>query len=436
MRKTKIRYAGSKVPRGHPPALGKTLVNRKPVARPKLAPVRITQPVRKPPVDPLTQIFNRYRSQVLTEDQMQKQAESYVSNQLNPNYDIVKREADRLRSEAASRRDALSAAYSAAASANAGMAPQILAGFQSAASTLGSLAGAATGQVGAAQRADIAAQNQALQTMGQATINQDPSQQQGVENYVGGYLPSANLAQLGAVSQAGFLGEVADQRRQAVALPWGAYQKEIGDLNDKELGELSDLAQKRPDLVQTVLEKLRSNNEKVLGGMLDVEKERADRRQQAAKIQQAQATLNFKYREARAKARTTADKAAIDRWYKNQQVKLSAARNAISATNAQTSITRAQTGQYNAQTSRIRATTQASGFKPLSEVLASMGRSRRDIPRGQSRAKIAAALYQQYSLSVAPAQRKALRAAIVKWVNTLPLQQKRGSTKSSIFTPK
>lgn len=424
-------------------------MNGKPVAARVLAPKKkplIT--IKRRTVDPLTQIYNRYRSQILTDEQMQAKANEWVTSQVNPNTDIVKQEAERLRGQAAGRRDAMQAAYMAAAGANAQMAPQILAGFQSAANTLGGLSAGATGQVGAAQRADIASQDQALRSVGQAaTSTGDPAEQQGVENYVGGYLPAANLAEMGGIAQRGFLGEVADERMRAVSIPWGEYSDTIASLDEKELSELSDLAAKRPDLVQGVMEKLTANNEKLLGGMLDVEKERADRRQQLAKIKQADATLRLRYQEARRDAHTDAEKAAVDRWYKNQQVKLSAARNAVSMTNAQTSQGRLGVSRFNAQTSRMNAIDRASGksdLKSIAEVIASAGRSRRDvspaIPKpGQSqklansleRNKIRDALFEQYKLSVPRAQWPALKAQLTRWVYRLPLRA--GSAASDPF---
>jgi len=355
---------------------------------------------------------------------MQDKANAWVGTQLNPNFDIVKQEAERLRGQAAGRRDALQAAYMAAANANQGMGSQVLQGFQTAASTLGGLSAGATGQVGAAMRADIASQDQALRAVGQAaTQTGDPAQQQGVENYVGGYLPAANLAQMGAIAQKGFLGEVADQRMRAVSEPWGQYNETISKLDSQELSDLKDLAMKRPDLVQGVLEKLQANNEKTLGGMLDVEKERADRRQQLAKIQQADETLRFRYQEARAKATTAADKLALDDWYKHQQRKLSAARNAISRTNATTSQGRLGVARKNAETSRMRVENApkpgAPKFKSVGEVAARF--SRRDVPAGKgNRARVIKAMYQQWYRSVPPAQRAELLKAINRFVAALP----------------
>jgi len=292
-----------------------------------------------------------------------------------------KTEAERLRGEAAKRRDAMQAAYMFAAGENQKMAPQVLAGFQSAASTLGGFSAAATGQVGEATRADIAQQSAALARVGQAGPDLgDTTQQQGVEHYSGGYLPAANLAQMGAFAQQGFLAQVADQRQQAVSLPWGAYNETVSQLDTQELEDLKELAMKRPDLVQGVLEKLSAQNEKLLGGMLDVEKERADRRQQLAKIQQAEATLKFKYQEARAKATTAAEKAQLDRWYKSQNVKLGAARVAISQQNANTGVTRAGISQQQAniaaqraETARVAAANKASGLVQAPQVMQKIG---------------------------------------------------------------
>ena len=116
--------------------------------------------------------------------------------------------------------------------------------------------------------------------------------------------------------------------------------------------------------MQGVLDKLSSQNEKYLGGMLDVEKERADRQQQLAKIQQAEANLRFKYQQARAEATTQAQKLALDKWYKGQQVALSNARNSISQTNAETGQGRLTVAQQNAETARIRAVNAAKNKAP------------------------------------------------------------------------
>lgn len=400
------------------------------------------RPTLKPrAVDPLTEIYNRYKKQVLTDEQMQTKASAWVGSQLNPNIDLVKQEAERLRGQAAGRRDAMQAAYMAAAGANQQMAPQILAGFQSAASTLGSLAGAATGQVGAATRADIASQNQALANVGQAPLTGDPAQQQGVESYVGGYLPSANIAQMGAFAQGGFLGQVADQRMRAVGIPWGEYSKTIASLDENELQDLKEIALKKPELVQSVLDKLSGNQEKLLSGMLDVEQERADRRDKLARLKTAAQKLKLEYQKARAAATNDAERRRIDEWYKGQSLIVRNQTNAISQTRADIAQQGVGIAQQNADTARIRAdaakaaaTAKASGLMQVPAVI-------REIRKGNTRAtlelltptgpNIAAArkrmidnLFISYAASVPANQRAVLRQMLTAYVNSLRVVKK------------
>jgi hypothetical protein len=451
VKKTKIRYAGSKQPVGHPPAVGKTLVKPKP--KPRVV-------TRRPVANPLTRLYNQYQSSVLSEDEMQQKATDWVNSQLNPSTDLIKQAAERQRTEAAQRRDAMTAAYMAAANANQGMGAQINQGFQSAASTLGGLAGAATGQVGAAMRADIAAQNQALANVGQAaTSTGDPAQQQGVENYTSGYLPATNLAQLGAISQAGFLGAVADQRMRAVQQPWGEYSDTISSLNEQELSDLQDISMKRPDLVESVLDKLRANSEKAQAGISDIEELRYKQRNEILdrreKERKARADLKYKYATLRQRATTDADKRALDRWYKGENLRIDQYAADTSRMNAQTSQQNAITSQgrlavskYNAKTSRINANNRASGksdLKSVAEVVASAGRSHRDVPAGTpkpgqsqrlanslERNKIRDALFEQYKLSVPRAQWPALKAQLTRWVYKLPIQQKRSGGQGAL----
>ena len=388
-------------------------------------------------LDPLTSLYRRLNSQVLTEPQLQAQARSLLGTQMGSSIDLIRNETSQLRADAERRRSMLQGAMMAAAAENQKMAPQILGGFTSAAQVLGSLASSATGAVGEAQRRDIGAQNEALARVGQAPAGDAAAvgTQQGVENMYGGYLPASNLATMGALANQGMLREVGLQRINAVEKPFREYEETIAKLDSTQLSALREIEAKRPDMLADVLEGLRSNQAKVTGQMIDIEEERADRREKMAKVQQAQATLNLKYREAKAKAITAADKASLDRWYKAQQVKLSAARNAISATNAATSQGRLDVSRFNANTSRIRAQDAASGksdFKSIAEVTSRF--TRRDVPAEPgSRARVIKAMYQQWHRSVPPDQRKALLKAINRFVAALPV---RSSGKSSIFTPK
>lgn len=390
------------------------------------------KPAAKTILDPLTSLYRRLNSQVLTEPQLQAQARSLLGTQMGSSIDLIRNETSALRADAERRRSMLQGAMMAAAAENQKMAPQILGGFTSAAQVLGSLASSATGAVGNAMRADIGAQNEALARVGQAPAGDAAAvgTQQGVENMYGGYLPASNLATMGALANQGFLREVGLHRINAVEKPFREYEETIAKLDSSQLSALREIEAKRPDMLADVLEGLRSNQAKVTGQMIDIQEEKQQQAQQRAKIQQAQATLNLRYQEAKSKAVTAADKAALDRWYKAQQVKLSAARNAISATNAQTAIGRLGVSQQNANTALIRAQTSASGkskFKAVNEVMASLGRSRRDKPAGQD-AAIIKSLYQQYFRSVpAGAARKELLKAINKWVRALPVRESSGA---------
>lgn len=416
-----------------PGAWGYTRTFKDPMPKKKAA--KPKQAVRSV-LDPLTSLYKRLNSQLLTEPQLQAQARSMLGTQLGSSMDLIREETTRMRADAERRRQMLQGAYMAAAAENQKMAPSVLGGFTSAAAVLGSLAGQATGSVGDAMRRDIGAQNSALAAVGQAPAGDVGAvgTQQGVENMYSGYLPATNLATMGALANQGMLREVGLQRIAGVERPWQEYEETISKLDQSQLSALKEIEAKRPDMLADVLEGLRTNQAKVSGQMIDIEQERADRRQQMAKIQQAQATLNLRYQEAKSKALTSADKAALDRWYKAQQVKLSIARNAISATNAQTSQGRLAVAQQNANTSAIKA---ANAPKPgevkpksVAEVMASLGRSRRDAPAGQvARGKIIKALYQQWYRSVPQGQaRKDLLKAINKWVAALPVTQSGSSS--------
>lgn len=405
------------------------------------SPVRvkvINKTLKKPPValPPRPQpLFS-----LLTDRQIETKARAEADAWYQGQRDAYIADVTRLREDAARRRDLWSQASMAAANANQGMAPMVLAGYQTAASTLGGLSQAATGQVGAATRADIAAQNQALARVGQTPANiGDPAEQQGVEQYVGGYLPAANLAAMGAHAQKGFLGEIADERLRAVSQPWGQYTETVADLDAQELSDLRKLAADRPDYAAKVLDRLYTTRKE----NYTIRSTIADRN---ARSKSARAELSYRYWSTRQKAKTSADKAALDRWYKSQTVKLDSFDSETRRINANTGQGRLAVSQQNADTAATKATLDASGFLPLPEVMRTLQREQpeslqltdatgRNIKK--QKAKLVERLFTAYALSVPPEQRPALKKAIKRWVANLRVVKKSsgGASTPSGYTP-
>ena len=401
------------------------------------------KPVVKAPkvVNPLDALYRRLVGQTKTQAQLEAEAARLGGAQTTSSLDLVRSESARLRADAERRRQAMTNAMMAAAGENQKMAPSILAGYQSAASGLGNLAGFVTGATGDAVRSDIAAQSEALARVGQAGPNLDASQQQGVEMYTGGYLPASSLAALGANANQGFLREVAAERMGAVEEPWRKYEEVIASLDEDELSQLTKIETTRPDLVAKILDNLMENQTGITKSILDIEQERRQIAAGQAKIRQATAELNYKYQTARQKATTAAEKLALDRWYKAQQVKINAANVALGRGRLQVSQGHLAVSQQNAATNAAGGGTK---FKSLGEIMASVGRSYKSVPevpggspvqQSQERNKIRDAVFESYKYSFPERRWPELKRAITKWAYKLPIKKAAGKT-SKFFAPK
>jgi hypothetical protein len=253
---------------------------------------------------------------------------------------------------------------------------------------------------------------------------------------------------MGAFAQGGFLGQVADQRMRAVSIPWGEYSETISQLDETELADLKDLAMKRPELVENVLDRLQTNQQKVLGEMADTQKLRETVLARQAKARQARRELNYKYAKMRQTARTAKEKQAAYEWFKNEDLRIDDYNSQTSRMNAETSQTNAVTSQgrltvsqQNAQTSATAAANKAKGFKPIGEVMASLERSQPDTmqltiatPKNikAQKAKLVERLMISYGMSVPPGQRALLRKMIQRWVANLRVVKK-ASTGGGLF---
>ena len=295
-----------------------------------------------------------------------------------------------------------------------------------------------TGATGAAVSADIAAQSEALARVGQAGPNLDPSQQQGVEMYPGGYLPASSLAALGANANAGFTREVMAERMAAVEEPWKKYEEVISGLDEDELSQLTKLESSRPDLVAKVLDNLMGNQEGITKSILDIEQERRQIAAGQAKIRQAQADLNYKYAGRPPKATTAAEKLALDRWYKTPAGRRISTRptwrsgGAAEVSQGHLTPSRNRTRQTDAGRRRQQAEDARRDHglgRPLLQVGAEGGRrAGARCRQAQERNKIRDALFESVQVLVAAEQGGAerLKEAITKWVYKLPIKQAAG----------
>jgi hypothetical protein len=135
----------------------------------------------------------------------------------------------------------------------------------------------------------------------------------------------------------------------------------VGKIDESLMSQVRELTSGRTDYESKLREQL-------LGGRADEIKALQDQREYDAsltlkkiQIEQAQQKINLQYQEAKTKAVTTAQKAALDQWYKQQNVILSQARNDIARQ-------RVGIAQQNADTSAARAAQAAlpGGGKPPS----------------------------------------------------------------------
>jgi len=224
-------------------------------------------------------------------------------------------EVQRMKKEAEGRRLAMIAAYQAAGDQNAAMAGQVQNGWNLAADTLQGIAGATTGGIGDALRADVAAQEQALSRVGAGGTGFDATSQQAVEQFRGGALPAESFARYGGIANE-YLSRMPDNlKRQGLATADAAERAALAKVDQDRLAQVRELGEGRVKYESDL-------REQMLGARGDQIKAISDANELMAKVRSDKAKLDFQYWEARKNATTKKELQAVEMIYKNSALEL------------------------------------------------------------------------------------------------------------------
>jgi hypothetical protein len=286
-------------------------------------------------VKPKTQVVVKHTSQnattpmIETPDQIEARVRKMADETFARQKSTMEEEAAALRKQAEGRQVALQNAYAAAAKANAGMGEGAQAGWEQAAKTLTGLAGATTGGIGDALAADLATQEQALARVGAGGTGFDARSQAPVENYRGGFLPSEFFTRSGAIDREAIANAAQSLNLRGTQEGIAAYQGDVGKIDSDLMSQVRELTSGRSDYESKLREQLLSGRADEIKAIQDQREYEATLSLKKVQIEQAQQKINLQYQEAKSKATTTAQKLAVDQWYKQQNVILSQARNDI-----------------------------------------------------------------------------------------------------------
>jgi hypothetical protein len=299
--------------------------------------------------------------QIQTPRQIEAQANRMAAAQLKAQRDFLMAQSAQEKADALRQMQAVAAAGRQAAAMNAGLFGMVGGEYNAAANELRGLSSGLAGAVGATTEADVAARNEALATVGAPTVTVGggiyaPSvagaTQTGVENLYSGGIPADAMGTAGEAATFGLAGLVGSQNLRATQEGTAAYVGAMRDLNSNQRLALMELASKRPELVAGFMDTLKAENWK----RVEIKREMNEK---LAEARQAKQALNFKYAELRQEAVTAAQKAALDKWYKQQSLAIDQYRADIYKQNADTSAYSAESGRISANASASRAATAA-----------------------------------------------------------------------------
>jgi len=276
-------------------------------------------------------------STIETPAQIEERVKRMASESMSSQQKVLNDQADRLRKEAEGRRLALQDAYAAAAKLNAGFGVDVQDGWEQAARTITGLAGTATGGVRDSLLADLASQEQALSRVGAGGTGFDATSQANTEYFRGGGIPGEYDTRMGGVGRQ-WMNEAAKALadrglQEGIAAESGDRAKINSDL----MGQIGDLTINRTKMESDLREQLLGAQSAQLKATQDEREFQASMALKKVQIEQAQQKINLQYQEAKIKATTTAQKFALDQWYKQQNVILEQARVGISQQNAESS---------------------------------------------------------------------------------------------------
>jgi hypothetical protein len=308
--------------------------------------------VVRPQANPLTLI----ETPAQIEERVKRMADETFKTQQG----VLEGEAERMRLEAEGRKRGLAAAYEAAAKANAAMGADVQAGWQSAAGAIQGMAQVGTGGIRDALAADTASAEQALSRVGAAGSGFDARSQAAVEAYRGGTLPAEYFQRMGGVGRQWLNEAAAALNTRGVQESEATYGGEASKISSGLRQQVLELTSGRSKYEQDLREQLlgaRGDQIEAISKQQETDRKLAfDYWKQKTYLDQKQAELKLKWETARASATTTAEKLALDKWYKENKLSIDQARTNAYVL-AQGSL--AATRTANAATAGIKAKTAA-----------------------------------------------------------------------------
>lgn len=285
-------------------------------------PGKVTTAIVKPKQAPLTTIE--------TPAQIETRVRRMASEAFTQQRSVLEGEAERMRLEAEGRKRGLAAAYEAAARANAGMGADVQAGWQSAAGAIQGMAQTGTGGIADALAADVATQEQALSRVGAAGTGFDTRSQAAVEAYRGGTLPAEYFQRMGGVGRQWLNEAAAALNTRGVQESEAAYGGEASKISSDLRQQVLELTTGRAKYETDLREQLLGAR----GDQIEAQQQEAEAKRklaydywkQSTYLNQKQAELDLKWREARLDASTAAQKAAVDKWYKANKLTIDQAK--------------------------------------------------------------------------------------------------------------
>lgn len=289
-------------------------------------------------VKPTTESF---ASGIESPEQIEERVKRMASESFASQQKVLNDQADRLRREAEGRRLALQGAYAEAAKLNAGFGADVQDGWNQAAQTITGLAGTATGGVKDALLADLATQEQALSRVGAGGTGFDATSQGDVEYFRGGGIPGEYDGRMGGIGRQWMNEAATALNDRGLQEGIAAESVDRGKINADLAGQIGELTAGRSKYESDLREQLLGSQSAQLKAQQDQREFQASMALKRVQIEQAQQKINLQYQEAKLKATTSAEKLALDQWYKQQNVILDQARIGISQQNADAATTSA-----------------------------------------------------------------------------------------------
>jgi hypothetical protein len=264
-----------------------------------------------------------------TMDQIEARVRKLADEQFTRDKNEYTAQADQMRNDAQARQRAMAGAYAAAAAQNQTFGADIQKGWDSAAGTLQGLAGAGSGSIADALRADVATQDEALARVGATGTGFDATSQGGVEQYRGGTVPAEYMARMGGIGREFINRSAINTTDMGLNLGQASYDKSAGEINRDLQDSLRKLTAGRGDYETKLREQLVGAQNDQIKLAQDQAEYVSKLRLDTLKVEQAQQKIDQTYEINLAKVTNANDRLRLDKWKKDQDIILSQARNDI-----------------------------------------------------------------------------------------------------------